>query len=135
MKEPEEIIEELMVGVLSNALPDIDTIGALSPVPEGEQKKSADTYIAVFVDLEEPLNAFKSPLMPCTYSLRITVHYANADDTIRRNFCWAGCAFAQRRPMAAWIFQRGASHIDALPVGRRAESGLGLNPPFGRRNL
>ena len=31
-------------------------------------------------------------------------------------FCWAGCAFARRRPMAAWIFQRGASHIDALPV-------------------
>lgn len=86
MKEPEEIIEELMVEVLSNALPDIDTIGALSPVPEGEQKKSADTYIAVFVDFEEPLNAYKSPLMPCTYSLRITVHYANADDATGAEF-------------------------------------------------
>ena len=31
-------------------------------------------------------------------------------------FCWAGCAFARRRSMAAWIFQRGASHTAAPPV-------------------
>lgn len=86
MKEPEEIIEVAVIELLTAVLPDIDVIGALSPVPEGEQKKSPDTYIAVFVDLDGVVSAYKSPRMPSRYALKVTVHYANADDATGTGF-------------------------------------------------
>lgn len=86
MKEPEEIIEGRIIALLSEAVLELDVIGALTPVPEGEQKKSPDTYISIFVDLAGVVTAYKSPNMPCAYSLRVTVHYATADDASGAEF-------------------------------------------------
>ena len=80
MIEPEEIIEAKLVALLAAALPDVDVIGALSPVPEGEQKLSPDTYVSVLADIASQDLDWKGPGVPCTYSVRVVVHYANADD-------------------------------------------------------
>lgn len=86
MKEPEEIIEAQMIALLQAASPAIDVIGALSPVPEGEQKISPDTYISVFVDQQQPRTSYRSAVIPCDYAVRITVHYALADDVTGTDF-------------------------------------------------
>ena len=80
MIEPEEIIEAKLVALLAAALPDVDVIGALSPVPEGEQKLSPDTYVSVFADIASQGIDWTGPGTPFAYSVRIVVHYANADD-------------------------------------------------------
>lgn len=80
MIEPEEVIEAKLVALLAAALPDVDVIGALSPVPEGDQKLSPDTYVAVFADLASQDLDWTGPGVPCTYSVRVVVHYAEADD-------------------------------------------------------
>ena len=80
MIEPEEIIEAKLVALLAAALPDVDVIGALSPVPEGEQKLSPDTYVSVFADIASQGIDWTGPGVPCSYSVRVVVHYANADD-------------------------------------------------------
>lgn len=80
MVEPEEVIEAKLVALLAAALPDVDVIGALSPVPEGEQKLSPDTYVSVFADIASQNLDWKGPGLPCTYSVRVVVHYADADD-------------------------------------------------------
>ena len=80
MIEPEEIIEAKLVALLAAALPDVDVIGALSPVPEGEQKLSPDTYVSVFADVASQDLDCKDPGTPFVYSVRVVVHYANADD-------------------------------------------------------
>lgn len=80
MVESEEVIEAKLVALLAAALPDVDVIGALSPVPEGEQKLSPDTYVSVFADVASQDIDWKGPGVPCTYSVRVVVHYADADD-------------------------------------------------------
>lgn len=80
MIEPEEVIEAKLVALLAAALLDVDVIGALSPVPEGVQKLSPDTYVSVFADVASQDLDWKGPGVPCTYSVRVVVHYANADD-------------------------------------------------------
>ena len=80
MIEPEEVIEAKLVALLAAALPDVDVIGALSPVPEGEQKLSPDTYVSVFADVASQGIDWTGPGVPCSYSVRVVVHYANADD-------------------------------------------------------
>lgn len=80
MIEPEEVIEAKLVALLAAALPDVDVIGALSPVPEGEQKLSPDTYVSVFADIASQGIDWTGPGVPCSYSVRVVVHYANADD-------------------------------------------------------
>ena len=79
MTEPEEMIEVRLVALLAAALPSVDVIGALSPVPEGEQKLSPDTYVAVFADVASQDIDWQGPGVPFTYSVRVAVHYANAD--------------------------------------------------------
>ena len=86
MKEPEEIIESRLIELVQGALSDVDVIGALSPVPDGEQKLSPDTYISVIVDLSSQDLDWRGGNVPCSFSARITVHYANADDA-------TGCGF------------------------------------------
>lgn len=78
--EPEETIEAKIVALLSGAISSVDVIGALSPVPEGEQKNSPDTYISVFADVASQDIDWIGPNVPFSFSLKITVHYANADD-------------------------------------------------------
>lgn len=80
MIEPEEIIEAKIAALVAAALPSVDVIGALSPVPEGEQKNSPDTYVSVFADIASQDLDFQGPGVPFAYSVRVTVHYANADD-------------------------------------------------------
>lgn len=80
MIEPEEIIEAKLVAILAAALPDVDVSGALSSVPDGEQKLSSDTYVFVFADVASQDLDWKGPGIPCTYSVRVVVHYADADD-------------------------------------------------------
>lgn len=80
MREPEEIIEGRLLEVLAAAVPGMDVLGALTPAEEGDQKQSADTYVGVFVDLSAPITAYRAPVMPCAYSIRVTVRYARADD-------------------------------------------------------
>ena len=80
MTEPEETIEAKLISALAAAVPAVDVIGALSAVPEGEQKLSADTYISVFVDVASQDLDWRGPHVPFTYSARVTVHYAHADD-------------------------------------------------------
>lgn len=86
MKEPEEIIEAQLVELLSSAVPWMDSVGALSPVPEGEQKQSPDTYISVFVDLASQNIDWRGASVPCTYTARVTIRYAEADDATGARF-------------------------------------------------
>lgn len=80
MKEPEEIIEAQLVAALSAAVPGMDVIGALAPAPEGEEKNSPDTYISVFADVGGQQLDFTGPNVPFSFSVRVTVHFALADD-------------------------------------------------------
>ena len=86
MIEPEEVIEAKIVALLAAALTDVDVIGALSPVPEGEQKLSPDTYVSVFADVASQDLDWIGPGVPCTYTVRVVVHYANADDRTGAGF-------------------------------------------------
>lgn len=92
MREPEEIIEARIVALLASAVPHLDVLGVLSPALEGEQKKSSDTYVSVFVDLASQNLDWCGPNVPCGYSVRVTVYVANADDvsgTKMRDTCRA----------------------------------------------
>lgn len=86
MIEPEEVIEARIVALLSKAAPDIDVIGALTPVPEGAQKNSPDTYISVFADVASQGLDYRGGGVPFAYSVRATVHYAAADDATGAGF-------------------------------------------------
>lgn len=86
MKEPEEIVEAKLLDLLSNYVTGADIIGALSPTPEGEEKLAADTHIDVFVDQSAQGIDWKGPGVPCTYSVRVAVHYARADDKTGEGF-------------------------------------------------
>ena len=92
MKEPEEILEDRMAAALAAAVPAMDVVGALAPAPDGEQKLSPDSYISVFADVASQDLDWESPAVPCTYSVRIGVHVATADDktgTLFRDTCRA----------------------------------------------
>lgn len=80
MKEPEEVLEIRLVDLIAVALPSLDVLGALSPALPGEQKNSPDTYVSVFVDLASQDLDWRGPGVPCSYSVRVTVHISGADD-------------------------------------------------------
>lgn len=84
--EPEEVIEARLVARIAAAVPSMDVIGALAPVPDGEQKLSPDTYAAVFVDLAGQPHDFVGPNLPLEFSVRVAVHYARADDPTGAEF-------------------------------------------------
>ena len=86
MIEPEEIIEAKLVALLAAALPDVDVIGALSPVPEGEQKLSPDTYVSVFVDQSGQPYWGNEAVVPFEFTARVNVRFANADDKTGAGF-------------------------------------------------
>lgn len=86
MKEPEEIIEAQLVAALSAAVPSVDVIGALLPAPEGEEKVSPGTYISVFADVAGQGLDFTGPNVPFSFSVRVTVHWALADDARGASF-------------------------------------------------
>lgn len=85
MKEPEEIIEARVVALLSAALPSVQVVGALTPV-EDDPKRSDDTFVSVFVDLAEQSLDFIGPNVPLAFSVRATMHFADADDPTGAGF-------------------------------------------------
>ena len=98
-REPEEIIEAALVETLSSALSAASlttaapaVLGALSPVAEGAVKSADDSFVSVFVDLtEQPLDWIGATI-PLTFSARVVVHFANADEPSGegfRNLCRA----------------------------------------------
>lgn len=79
-KEPEESIEAALCALLS-ANCSIPVEGAMTPASDGCVKRaSADTFVSVFVDQSSQDMDFKGPRVPHSYSARIIVHYALADD-------------------------------------------------------
>ncbi len=86
MIEPEETIEANLIALLSAQLSGMDVIGALSPVPEGAQKSSPDTYVSVFADVASQDMDWEGPGIPFTYSVRVVVHFAQADDKTGTGF-------------------------------------------------
>lgn len=80
MKEPEEIIEAKLLAILSVAVPELDTIGALTPCEVGEMKLSEHSSISIFVDLASQNLDFEGPGTPCSYTVRIVVKVAFDDD-------------------------------------------------------
>lgn len=86
MTEPEEIIENKLVTRLHDAVPTIDVLGALTPAFDGVAKRSPDTYISVFADVASQDLDWEGPGAPFTYSVRVAVHVANADDRSCRLF-------------------------------------------------
>ena len=109
MVEPEEIIEAKIVALIAAALPGVDVIGALSPVPEGEQKNSPDTYVSVFADVASQDLDFQGGGVPFAYTVRVTVHYANADDATGAGF--RDACRAVRSALAA-LFGDGCTALD-----------------------
>ena len=86
MIEPEETIEANLIALLSAQLSSVDVIGALSPVPEGKQKSSPDTYVSVFADVASQDLDWEGPGVPFGYSIRVVVHFAQADDKTGAGF-------------------------------------------------
>lgn len=86
MTEPEEVIEARLVALLSEAVPSMDVVGALTPAPDGGQKNSPDTYVSVFADVASQDLDFRGGGVPFAYSVRVTVHYACADDPTGAGF-------------------------------------------------
>ena len=80
MIEPEEIIEAEFVAALAAAVPNLDVIGALSPVFEGETKHAALSGISVYADIASQGLDWKGPGVPCTYAVRIVLRVEEADD-------------------------------------------------------
>ena len=85
MKEPEEIVEARIVALLSAALPSVQVVGALTPVAD-DPRRSDDTFVSVFVDLAEQSLDFIGPNVPLVFSVRATVHFANADEATGAGF-------------------------------------------------
>lgn len=79
-KEPEEIIEARLVALLADGVEAVDVLGALAPAQEGARKLSPDTYVAVFADQAGQRYYGDDTVVPCDYSVRVTVHVAFADD-------------------------------------------------------
>ena len=84
--EPEETIESTLVALLADAV-DIHVEGVLAPAEDGEVKRlSADTVMTVAVDQTSQDGDYRGPRVPHTYSARVAVHYAIADDANGSDF-------------------------------------------------
>lgn len=86
MIEPEEIIEAQLVAAVSAQSPGIQVLGALSPVDEEMEKLSDNSSISVFADVASQSFDSNVPNVPFTFSARIAVRYANADDSSGSGF-------------------------------------------------
>lgn len=80
MTEPEEIIEAHLVAALQAAEIPLEVVGALAVVDPGEEKIAPLSYVGVAVDVTSQDIDWKGPGCPYTYSARIAVRVAFADD-------------------------------------------------------
>ena len=78
--EPEEAVEAALVSRLTAAVT-IPVEGVMTTAASGEVKRlTADTFLSVAIDLASQDLDFCGPRVPCTFTARVTVHYALADD-------------------------------------------------------
>lgn len=80
MIEPEEIIESKVADLLDAANPGLAVVGALEPSADGTEKVAPLSHIGVFADLATQDLDWKGPGCPCSYSVRVAVRVAFADD-------------------------------------------------------
>jgi hypothetical protein len=92
MIEPEETVEAKLIALLDAANVGVFVIGALTPAPDGVEKNAPDTCIDVSVDAASQDLDWMGPGVPCTYSVRVAVNVAYADDktgAVFRDVCRA----------------------------------------------
>ena len=81
MIEPEEIIESGLISALSAAVPSLDVLGILTPCDPGVQKLSGDSCISVLVNIASQMMDWEEGAgLPRTYSVRVVLRVAQADD-------------------------------------------------------
>lgn len=80
MIEPEETIESKLASLLSAANTGLDVFGALAPADEGVEKFAPLSHIGVVVDLASQGLDWIGPGVPCSYTVRVAVRVAFADD-------------------------------------------------------
>ena len=84
--EPEEAIESALVARLAAAV-GVPVEGAMTPATTGEVKRfTSDTFVSVMVDQSSQDLDYHGAYSPATFSARVTVHYALADDPSATDF-------------------------------------------------
>lgn len=78
--EPEETIEANAVALLDAANLDFAVVGALAPAPDGVEKLAPLSRVDVTADVASQNMDWIGPGCPCTYTLRVAVQVAFADD-------------------------------------------------------
>ena len=86
MTEPEETIEANLSALLAAATPDFDVVGALRPAPDGVEKLAPLSRIGVAADLASQDLDWIGPGCPCTYTVRVSLCVAFADDKTGSRF-------------------------------------------------
>ena len=85
MTEPEEIIEARFVALVA-ANVSIPVVGMLAPSADGTEKTEPDTSIAVTADVSGQSFDSRVANVPFSFSVRITVRAAAADDASGSTF-------------------------------------------------
>ena len=80
MTEPEEIIEAKVAALLNAANPGFEVVCALAPAAPSIEKLAPISSIGVVVDLSSQNLDWRGPGTPFTYSVRVAVRVAFADD-------------------------------------------------------
>lgn len=80
MIEPEEIIEAKIVAALVAADVPLEVVGALAPAEDGTEKFVPLSNVGVTVDVASQDLDWRGPGVPYTYTARVSVHVAFADD-------------------------------------------------------
>ena len=86
MIEPEEIIAAKAAALLAAANPGLVVVSALAPAEEGTDKIAPISHIGVVADLSSQGIDCEGSGMPFTYTLRVAVRVAFADDKSGRRF-------------------------------------------------
>ena len=86
MTEPEETIESNAILLLSAANLDFAVVGALQAAPDGVEKLAPLSRVGVTADVASQDMDWIGPGCPCTYTLRVAVQVAFADDKTGSRF-------------------------------------------------
>ena len=80
MIESEETIEANIAALVESASPGLQVVGALAPSADGTEKLAPLSHIGVVADVASQDLDWQGGGLPCTYSVRVSVHVAFADD-------------------------------------------------------
>ena len=86
MIEPEETIEAKVAALLRAANPGYVVVSALTPAEDGANKVAPLSHIGVVADVASQNLDWEGPGVPCTYSVRVAVRVAFADDKSGQRF-------------------------------------------------